>query len=1163
MKTAANPPESAAYRRRLGLPPFRHFSWHGQKIALIPYVQLVWIAAFTGGLSVVQPALADNLDLEWRNPTSGAWESPTNWWDPLKPDADSRAPEDGELVFFDVGGIYTVSFSSSVTNDFHIGSGSVTFALDGNVFNTTGIGNGFLGMPSQFTVLDGEIRTEMGGIADSFNVMDNSMITIGQGALWTAGEPISVGLFGRGELNVVDGGEIVSEALYVGNLSSDARGHVTVDGQDSRLVIDDVFVGFTGGQGFLSVTNGAWVQSDFTFVAPHNSLGEITVEGGDAFLQVDTLLSLGRGGRGKLTLGEDAHVEAFEIWVEDHGELLAFNYLLGDAQADAGETNYVGTDNLSVFDGGQVTGQYLAAGGSREASIIASGESTKLVLTEFVGIGDTGPATLEMADGAELFTRDMTIGEWPSSEGFVTVRGLETTLGLTDTLKIADEGQGVLLIEDGAQVVSRLGVIGDRESGDGLVSLEGDGTKWSVSERLSIGNDGVGILSLWDQSFISATDEIQVGGGTGSGKLTLSEDSSVYSSAVIVKSGGEIEPGNISMGNEPVFGWLTTDDLTVEDGGLVTGIKLLAGYERSASVVASGPGTRIELSGLASIGDEGQATFNLDDGAVLEANEVAVGRGANSEGTVIVSGHDTLLLTSTALAIGLYGDGLLTIQDGATVESRNMGARIGNWAGSVGNALISGEGSTWTSTDMGIGGYGAGTLSLTEGAEVLFNRLHVGTGDGSGKLELWPGTRAEAEVVQVGRGGKIMANRVLIGAEEDVPDTLDVGEVVSVKDGGKVFVNELIVGISSGAQGLASLEGSETSMDVSGDLTVAQQGDGTLVIAAGATVSSFSGHVGTHEGGSGRVVVTGTGSTWTCSENLLVGGGGTGSVVTTAEARVEAQEIQIFPGGNVSGTGIIAGQIVNHGVVSPGESAGTLTIEGDFVQEGPGVMILEIGGNGPGQSDLLAVSGNTVLGGKIVLRFIDGFLPSEGDQFTLMTISGSRDTNGVSFEVENLASGFQFDAIFNEVGELSVLALSDGHAGTSPGAGFESWPILATLPADRRGPLDRNGPLDLPNLLAYAMAINPLTATPEDLPKVGSVNPDDATIRFSYRQGKRLDDVFVTVKISTDLADWGDAVILTETVLEDHVDWQRIEVTVTMPEGPSAFLKLGVSFNTE
>jgi hypothetical protein len=59
--------------------------------------------------------------------------------------------------------------------------------------------------------------------------------------------------------------------------------------------------------------------------------------------------------------------------------------------------------------------------------------------------------------------------------------------------------------------------------------------------------------------------------------------------------------------------------------------------------------------------------------------------------------------------------------------------------------------------------------------------------------------------------------------------------------------------------------------------------------------------------------------------------------------------VRVGAGGRLKGSGRVQGKIevVNGGFVSPGASPGTLTIEGDFVQQVGGRLEVEIGGTTP------------------------------------------------------------------------------------------------------------------------------------------------------------------------------------------------------------------------
>ena len=76
-------------------------------------------------------------------------------------------------------------------------------------------------------------------------------------------------------------------------------------------------------------------------------------------------------------------------------------------------------------------------------------------------------------------------------------------------------------------------------------------------------------------------------------------------------------------------------------------------------------------------------------------------------------------------------------------------------------------------------------------------------------------------------------------------------------------------------------------------------------------------------------------------------------------------------------------------------------------------------------------------------------------------------------------------------------------------SGFGAWSVLSSLPADLRGPTDRNGPLAIPNLVAYAMGLDPLTATPADLPASGK---ESNKLSITFHRSRFATDVTIDVE---------------------------------------------------
>ena len=72
--------------------------------------------------------------------------------------------------------------------------------------------------------------------------------------------------------------------------------------------------------------------------------------------------------------------------------------------------------------------------------------------------------------------------------------------------------------------------------------------------------------------------------------------------------------------------------------------------------------------------------------------------------------------------------------------------------------------------------------------------------------------------------------------------------------------------------------------------------------------------------------------------------------------------------------------------MSPGDSPGVLTIQGNYTQLSGGTFFAELAGLAPGtQYDQLAVSGLATLDGTLDVALLRGFLVHVGDSFILMT----------------------------------------------------------------------------------------------------------------------------------------------------------------------------------
>jgi hypothetical protein len=135
-------------------------------------------------------------------------------------------------------------------------------------------------------------------------------------------------------------------------------------------------------------------------------------------------------------------------------------------------------------------------------------------------------------------------------------------------------------------------------------------------------------------------------------------------------------------------------------------------------------------------------------------------------------------------------------------------------------------------------------------------------------------------------------------------------------------------------------------------------------------------------------------------------------------------------GGSLSGTGTIYSNvtIASGASVNPGNSPGTLTINGTFSSSGE--LVFEIGGLLTGQYDVLDINGNAIFtGGNIKFDFIKGFNASAGDHWDFLFANSITGWDNLTFDFNGLGSGlgWKFENFIS--GERLVITQNGG--GTS------------------------------------------------------------------------------------------------------------------------------------
>jgi hypothetical protein len=122
-------------------------------------------------------------------------------------------------------------------------------------------------------------------------------------------------------------------------------------------------------------------------------------------------------------------------------------------------------------------------------------------------------------------------------------------------------------------------------------------------------------------------------------------------------------------------------------------------------------------------------------------------------------------------------------------------------------------------------------------------------------------------------------------------------------------------------------------------------------------------------------------------------------------------------GGLLEGTGTVNNALINGGAVKPGDSPGTLTVNGSYTQTGSGNLLIQIGGTAISQYDILDVTGAANLNGDLTFDAINGFTAAAGNAFFFLdygSLLNQFSTANISFAGLNLSPGLAAQVLYGQ-----------------------------------------------------------------------------------------------------------------------------------------------------
>lgn len=585
-------------------------------------------------------------------------------------------------------------------------------------------------------------------------------------------------------------------------------------------------------------------------------------------------------------------------------------------------------------DGSQFTGGIAVTGGILEIE-----GSQNIGNSSTVSIGSAGALQLNTAGSTQLFNSLSGAGALiKTGTGTVFLTGNNTHSGGTDiqqgAIRVSDLaalGTGPVSVQFGAALdlsISGAATYNGAISGAGILRKSDTGDLTLISNTLTGGLDIVG-----GRVIVGTTAAL------GSGPVTTAADTQ------LVFNNSTTEVSNTLISGAGAVTMDGTGSLIMNNANSYTG----------GTIINSG---RVGLNNGMGLGTGNVIVLQ---NAILGIGGVALANNVSGAGQIIKTANNTALLTG----INSHSGGT-DIQQGAIVVNNTAALGSGAVTTAAGTALIVDySGSTNNALNNLL--TGAGALIKDGSGTVVVNGSNSysgGTAINGGRLGLNFGDALGTGMVVINGGATLALGDVSYGNS-----TSGAGQIVKVSAG-----NTVLTGTNTHSGGIAIQAG---SLGVTGNAAL---GTGAVSIASGASLNYTNMSASTFSNGlsgAGTFNKLGAGQL-TFANNFTLGALSLQAGRTRINS-VATTNVTVGTGATLDGTGRIIGNLTNNGTVAPGNSIGTLTVQGNYTHNANSVLEIEF--DGAGNIDLLDVTGNANLNGG-TLRFVSiGGVEGNGGTF--------------------------------------------------------------------------------------------------------------------------------------------------------------------------------------
>lgn len=570
----------------------------------------------------------------------------------------------------------------------------------------------------QLTITSGVVSNGSGFIGRQTTGIGTAIVT-GPGAQWTSGPGLSVGNFGKGTLNITNGGHVTSTTnSYIG-VALGSTGAATVSGAGSRW--DTTGTGANGilrvgttGTGTLDITNGGVVTDLLGYVGYDTTgVGTVTVNG----------------------LGSQ--------WISTGGLTVAAS----------------GNGTLHIANEGVVsnTTGIIGAVANSTGTVTVDGPSSSWTSSSTLTVGNFGRGTLSITNRGVVSNTAATIGSAANSTGTVTVDGTGSTWTNSGILTVGNSGTGALTLSNAGVVSAASATVAVGGASRGVINIGAAAADAAAAPgtliltgpapNVTLGAAGSLVFNHTNTSGYAFTPAI-----TGAGKVDVHSGTTVLMADSTYTGGTTIAAGTLQLGNGGTTGSIVGN--VTDNGALV--------FNRSDTLTFAGA-----ISGTGSVDQNGAGTTRLTGTSNSYSGATSVNSGTLQAGIANTFSPNSAVTVAAAGTLDLNGFSQ-TVAGVSNAGLINMGTGTPPGTTLTTPNYIGQGGAIAMNTYLGTDGSPSDRLVINGGTATGTSALRIANSTGPGDV-----TVADGILVVETRNGATTAadafslgNRVAAGAFE-------------------------------------------------------------------------------------------------------------------------------------------------------------------------------------------------------------------------------------------------------------------------------------------------------------------------------------------------------------------------------------------------------------